>query len=103
MPPPSTLTTSTLLATQELQPRLVTGQLTPAGLVRIALDPVIALAVLAAALRYFGEPFGGHYLILMVLVFSLTFPGSAPARIRRERPRRNGGRHRRRRQAVVAA
>jgi putative colanic acid biosynthesis UDP-glucose lipid carrier transferase len=67
-----------LLAAHNVQPHLMHSQLTPAALLRIALDPVVAIATLLAAGFAFGEPFDSHYLILMVVVFSLTFPGSSP-------------------------
>ena len=80
MPLHSISSSPSLLASQELQPRLTPGQMTPAELVRIALDPLVAIGMLFASLYLFREPFGGHYLILIVLVFSLTFPGSSPQR-----------------------
>ena len=47
-------------------------------LARIALDPVVAIGMLLACLYIFREPFEGRYVILMVLVFALTFPGTWP-------------------------
>jgi putative colanic acid biosysnthesis UDP-glucose lipid carrier transferase len=78
--PHSILSTPSLLASHDLQPRLSPGQLTPVELVRISLDPLVAIGALVASLYAFSEPFAGHYLILMVLIFSLTFPGSSPRR-----------------------
>jgi putative colanic acid biosynthesis UDP-glucose lipid carrier transferase len=69
---------SSLLAAHNVQPHLLHGQLTLAALSRIALDPTVAIGTLLAAGLAFGEPLDGHYLILMVVVFSLTFPGSVP-------------------------
>ena len=37
-------------------------------------DPVMAIATLFAAARFFGVPFEGPYIIVSLLVFSLTFP-----------------------------
>jgi putative colanic acid biosynthesis UDP-glucose lipid carrier transferase len=50
----------------------------PATLVRMLLDPVLAIATLIASTWYFGVPFQGPYFILSLLVFSLTFPAEAP-------------------------
>ena len=42
------------------------------------LEAVVAIGTLAAAAWWYREPFGGAYIILSLLVFSLTFPGRAP-------------------------
>src|SRR5687768_6744001 len=42
------------------------------------LEAMVALGTLAACAWYFREPFHGPYIILALLVFSLTFPGRAP-------------------------
>src|SRR5262249_39771870 len=55
----------------------VHNQLAPAALVRIALDPLAAIATLLACALLFGQRFNGHYLILVILVFALTFPGTS--------------------------
>jgi putative colanic acid biosynthesis UDP-glucose lipid carrier transferase len=73
-----TLDHSSLLAAHDVQPHLLRSQLTLAALLRIALDPTVAIGTLLAAGLAFGEPLDGHYLTLMVVVFSLTFPGSVP-------------------------
>ena len=44
-------------------------------LVQAALDPLVAIATLAAAVGYFGTGFDGACLILALLVFAMTFPG----------------------------
>lgn len=49
-------------------------------LARIAIDPLVAIGMLFACLYIFREPFEGRYVILMVLVFALTFPGTWPRR-----------------------
>jgi len=67
-----------LLATQDTHPRLTQGPLAIAHLVRMMLEPLVAVGMLAAAAWRYGEPFGGPYVILALLVFSLTFPGQAP-------------------------
>jgi putative colanic acid biosynthesis UDP-glucose lipid carrier transferase len=67
-----------LLATDNIHPRLLHNPLTPAALVRIALDPVVAIGMLLLSAWAYGKPFDTHYLILTILVFSLTFPGTTP-------------------------
>jgi len=66
-----------LIATRET-PRLHPSPLAPATLVRMLLDPVLAIATLFAAASAFGVAFEGPYMILALLVFSLTFPADAP-------------------------
>ncbi len=75
---PSAQAFPTLLATHHIAPRLLHGQLTPAALVRVVLDPIVAIGALLLSAAAFGTPFDGRYLILIVLVFALTFPGTAP-------------------------
>jgi putative colanic acid biosynthesis UDP-glucose lipid carrier transferase len=48
----------------------------PATLVRMAIDPVVAIATLMGSAFAFGATFDGAYVILSMLVFSLTFPGT---------------------------
>ena len=66
-----------LLATDQSHRQILSRRLTPAALVEAALDPLIAEASLVAATLAFGESFGGAYLILALILFSLTFPGNA--------------------------
>ena len=42
------------------------------------LESLVAVGCLAGCAIAFGEPFAGSYIILGLLVFSLTFPGHAP-------------------------
>ena len=65
-----------MIATQEL--KLTQGPLTLAVLVRMLLEAVVAVGTLAACAWFFRESFDGPYIILSLLVFSLTFPGHAP-------------------------
>src|SRR5919108_4197419 len=44
-------------------------------LVQAALDPLVAIATLAAAVTFLGSGFDGACLILALLVFAMTFPG----------------------------
>ena len=67
-----------MLATQHTQIKLSRGPLTLAVLVRMLLEAFVAIGTLAACVWWFREPFNGAYIILSLLVFSLTFPGQAP-------------------------
>ncbi len=67
-----------MFAAANNQPQLLRSQLTSASLLRITLDPVLIIATLFAVTSILGEDFQGPYLILTLLVFSLTFPGSPP-------------------------
>ncbi|HEX5804267.1 MAG TPA: undecaprenyl-phosphate glucose phosphotransferase [Azospira sp.] len=49
-----------------------------ATLVRAAVMPTLAIATLLVAALVFAEPIGNAHLILVLLVFSLTFPGEVP-------------------------
>ena len=60
------------------QPRLLRSQLSASALVRVMLDPVIIIGTLAAVAMLNGESFDGPYLVLALIVFSLTFPASPP-------------------------
>ncbi|HXJ07924.1 MAG TPA: undecaprenyl-phosphate glucose phosphotransferase [Burkholderiales bacterium] len=48
----------------------------PGSLLRATVDPVIAIATLAGAAAWFDGRFDGAHLILALLVFAMTFPGS---------------------------
>ena len=67
-----------MLATQNSHLRLSQGPLTLAVLVRMLLEPLVAIGTLAACVTWFRAPFAGSYIILALLVFSLTFPGRSP-------------------------
>jgi putative colanic acid biosynthesis UDP-glucose lipid carrier transferase len=56
-------------------PLAIRRQLSGAAIVRISLDAIIAVGSLLAVAAYFHERFEGPYLILALIVFSLTFPG----------------------------
>ncbi len=47
-------------------------------MLRAALDPVATIGTLLLSAAAFGVPFEGAYLILALIVFSLTFPGGLP-------------------------
>ena len=55
---------------------LLKSQLSFMTLFRAGLDPLVILICLHACVAAFGEQFDGRYLILTLLVFSLTFPGN---------------------------
>jgi putative colanic acid biosynthesis UDP-glucose lipid carrier transferase len=58
------------------QTRLLHSQPGPGALLQAAVDPLVSIATLAAAVSAFGGRFDGACLILALLVFAMTFPGS---------------------------
>jgi len=56
--------------------RLLRSQPGTAALLQAAVDPLVAIGTLAAAVAAFGARFDGACLILALLVFAMTFPGS---------------------------
>jgi putative colanic acid biosysnthesis UDP-glucose lipid carrier transferase len=71
--------TPPLLALLDAAPRLLPIQPGVASLLRRSLDAALAIGALFASVLWFGGRFEGPYLILALLVFSLTFPGSLSA------------------------
>jgi putative colanic acid biosynthesis UDP-glucose lipid carrier transferase len=67
-----------MIATHPRQLKLTHRPLTLAAFVRILVEPVVAIGTLAAAAAWYGASITGPYVILALLVFSLTFPGRAP-------------------------
>ncbi len=67
-----------MFAVPDTRPHLLPSQPGPAALVRVSLDPTVTIGMLGICVLAFGEVFESSYLILALLVFSLTFPGSAP-------------------------
>jgi putative colanic acid biosynthesis UDP-glucose lipid carrier transferase len=65
------------ITTRDLQPQLH-ANLPVATLVRMLLDPALAIASLYASAQFFAVRFEGPYIILALLVFSLTFPSESP-------------------------
>jgi Undecaprenyl-phosphate glucose phosphotransferase len=65
-----------LLATDQSHRQLFTQRLTPAALVQIAIEPLVAEISLLFFTLAFGEASEGPYLILALILFSLTFPGT---------------------------
>jgi putative colanic acid biosynthesis UDP-glucose lipid carrier transferase len=72
------MSASTLLTAQQTHRRLLRQQLAPAALAQAALDPLVTIGALLACILVFGGRIEGPYLILALIVFSLTFPGSPP-------------------------
>jgi len=67
-----------VLATNQSQRQLLLSQrLSLAALAQALLEPAVAEATLVAFTLAFDRPFGGPYLILALILFSLTFPGNA--------------------------
>jgi putative colanic acid biosynthesis UDP-glucose lipid carrier transferase len=64
-------------AANDSQRQFVERQLAPLALIQAVLDPAVAIAALLACASLFDQPFDGPYLILALIVFSLSFPGSA--------------------------
>ena len=56
--------------------RVLLSQPGPGALLQAAIDPLVAIGALGAAVSYYGGRFDGACLILALLVFALTFPGS---------------------------
>ena len=67
-----------LLAANHARRRIELGPTSGAVLLRASLDSVVAIATLGVCAFAAGIPFSGPYLILALLVFSMTFPGVLP-------------------------
>jgi putative colanic acid biosysnthesis UDP-glucose lipid carrier transferase len=65
-----------LSTAQATRPRLLHSQPGAAALVQAAIDPLVTIATLAAAALWFHGRFDGPFLILALLVFAMTFPGT---------------------------
>lgn len=50
--------------------------LTPATAVKKLLDPLLVILMLILVVNYYGQPFDRNYILLSLIIFSLTFPGS---------------------------
>ena len=66
----------TVLAGPPAASMVLRRQLSALTILRISLDAIIAVGLLLAVAHYYGERFEGPYLILALIVFSLTFPGA---------------------------
>jgi putative colanic acid biosynthesis UDP-glucose lipid carrier transferase len=65
-----------VFAGPDAAPLAIRRQLSGPAILRLSLDAIIAVGSLLVIASYFGEPFQGPYLILALIVFSLTFPGA---------------------------
>jgi len=65
-----------LLAAHQSHRLFLDHRLAPAALVQATLDPLVAIGALMLSAFAFGKTFEGPYLILALIVFSLTFPGT---------------------------
>ena len=63
----------------DTQSYLLHSRPSPTALLRAAVDPAVAIAILLISVLWFEGRFDGPWLILALLVFSMTFPGD-PAR-----------------------
>ncbi|MCL4472127.1 MAG: undecaprenyl-phosphate glucose phosphotransferase [Gammaproteobacteria bacterium] len=54
-------------------------QLSLLSLIKLLLDPFVAILMLFVGAAAWGEEFRGPYVVFALIVFSLTFPGSWPA------------------------
>jgi putative colanic acid biosynthesis UDP-glucose lipid carrier transferase len=66
---------STMLAVLDRQQRLLKSQLSLRSLLEILLDPVVIVATLLVCVGACGEAIEAPYIVLALIVFSLTFPG----------------------------
>ena len=69
---------SSLFALHDTQPRLSESQPRLTAVLQGAVDPVVAVGTLLVSVIWFEGSFNGPYLILMLLVLSLTYPGRLP-------------------------
>jgi len=67
-----------MITTGNASPHLGASPLTLSSLSRTMLDPLMAILSLFVSARVCGVPFDGPYIILSLLVFSLTFPANPP-------------------------
>ena len=67
-----------MLADPQTQRQFFEPRAAPAAQVMALIDPLVTIGVLLLAMALFRVPFDGPYLILALVVFSLTFPGQLP-------------------------
>jgi len=53
-------------------------QLTPVMAIQMVLDPALIISTLFALVAYYGETLDRNYVLLALVVFALTFPGTWP-------------------------
>ena len=64
-----------MLAVLDRQQRLLKTQLSLTSLLGALLDPVVIVSCLLACAAAYGKPIDAPYIVLLLIVFSLTFPG----------------------------
>jgi Undecaprenyl-phosphate glucose phosphotransferase len=64
-----------MLATADA-PMVLRRQLSAPAILRLSLDALVAVGLLLGVASFYQEAFEGKYLILALIVFSLTFPGA---------------------------
>ncbi len=67
-----------MLVANHPQRELLDQQPATGAVVQALADPLVAIGVLLVCVAQFHMTFGGAYLILALIVFSLTFPGKPP-------------------------
>ncbi|TLY67152.1 MAG: hypothetical protein E6K46_11385, partial [Gammaproteobacteria bacterium] len=67
-----------MLADPQTQRQFFEPRAAPAAQVMALIDPLVTIGVLLLAMALLRVPFDGPYLILALVVFSLTFPGRSP-------------------------
>jgi putative colanic acid biosynthesis UDP-glucose lipid carrier transferase len=72
-----------LHATPDSRTRFLRNPPGAGPLAQAVLDPLVAIAMLGAAVGFFGAAFDGAFLILSLLIFAMTFPGGLGAESRR--------------------
>jgi len=66
-----------MLAALDRQPNIFRARLSTVSLIGMFLDPVIIIGTLFICAYYYGEDLDGHYFILALIAFSLSFPGTS--------------------------
>lgn len=66
-----------MFAAADRQSSILKSRLSLTSLLGVFLDPIVTLSSLAAVTYAFDEPFEAPYVILSLVVFSLTFPGKS--------------------------
>ncbi len=69
-----------MIASIDRQMNVFRARLSVVSLLGIFLDPIVVVATLGAAASYHGERIDAHYVMLALIAFSLTFPGTSRLR-----------------------
>lgn len=65
-----------MFATAEPHPNLLQPQMSVSGLIAALIDPTVIILSLWSVASFHGEQFDSQYVILVLIAFSLTYPGS---------------------------